>query len=140
MNKEKPTLSAIQSKFGTECIFFLASFNAIQDYPIHSTSSHLTLFHLSECLTIINAYKGSGERRALLVNSSQTQNVSDSTQPIILTSIDLPALETSAAMHIIAAITVSKVSLRQNRIMADVVHVHFIINFRTHSESCSKLQ
>lgn len=123
MNREKPSL-AVQSKFGSECIFFLASFNAIQDYPIHSTNSHLTLFHLSECLTIINAYKGTGERRSLLMNNSQrtSEYENDPQRPIILTSMDLPALETSAALHIIATIIISKVSLR-HRIMADVVHV-----------------
>jgi hypothetical protein len=118
MNREKPNVSAIQSKFGSECIFFLSSFNAIQDYPIHSTNSHLTLFHLSECLTIINAYKGSGDPRALLINAAKSASV-DPILPIILTSMDLPALETSAALHIIAAIITSKVSLR-HRIMADV--------------------
>jgi hypothetical protein len=129
MNREATTLAQIQSKFGSECIFFLASFNAIQDYPIHSPNSHLTLFHLSECLTIINAYKGSGERRSLLINNNQKLSGYETGPPIILSYIDLPALETSAALHIIAMIILSKVSLR-HRIMADVVHDSLRILFK----------
>ncbi|KAL2912752.1 hypothetical protein HK105_207744 [Polyrhizophydium stewartii] len=126
MNKEKLQSPLIQSKSasGSEFIFFLASFNSIDDYPLHSAAFQFTVFHLSECLTIINAFKGSGQSNALLLSSMNVPAIASdiSANPgiTILSTADLPALEVSAALHIVAAIIRSGVPL-EHRVMTDVV-------------------
>ena len=59
--------SGNQSSSSSEYLFFFAAFNAIDHHPIHSATNQLTVFHLSECLTIINSYKSPLQRRSLLV-------------------------------------------------------------------------
>ncbi|KAI8908529.1 hypothetical protein EDD86DRAFT_191447 [Gorgonomyces haynaldii] len=115
------------NKFGSQCIFFLASFNAIEDYPMHSNQSRLTLFNLSECLTIINSYHSSAERRQLLQNSCyRPQSPFQDTETVILTSLDLPALELSASLHVITAIIRGKVNSQHN-VMSDVIQTCLVV-------------
>ncbi|KAI8925505.1 hypothetical protein BC831DRAFT_401125 [Entophlyctis helioformis] len=126
LNKERMQSPLIQSKSasGSEFIFFLASFNAIDDYPLHSAMFQFTVFHLSECLTIINAYKGAGQGSALLLSSMNVPSIASdiSANPgiTILSTADLPSLEVSAALHILAAIVRAGVPL-EHQIMTDIV-------------------
>eukprot|EP00842_Homolaphlyctis_polyrhiza_P001482 jgi/Hompol1/2334/HPOL_002176-RA len=126
MNREKVQSPLIQSKSasGSEFIFFLASFNSIDDYPLHSSQYQFTVFHLSECLTIINAFKGTGQGNALLLSSMNVPSIASdiSANPgiTILSTADLPALEVSAALHIVASIIRAGVPL-EHQIMTDVV-------------------
>ncbi|KAL5033737.1 hypothetical protein RTP6_001663 [Batrachochytrium dendrobatidis] len=126
IHKDKLQWPATRSKSssGSEFIFFLASFNAIYNYPIHSATYQFTVLHLSECLTIINAFKRSNQGNVLflpLKNGSTTiSDTSANPGVTILSTADIPALEVSAALHIVAAIIRAGVPL-EHRVMADVV-------------------
>ena len=119
MNKDNLQLPNAM-KFGSQCIFFLASFNAIQDYSFHSNDSKVTLFHLNHCLTIINAYHLSADRRALLAQSCKKPTSPTDGQTVVLTTLDLPGLELSAALHVLINIIKCQVSL-QHPIMNNVL-------------------
>ncbi|KAI8897795.1 hypothetical protein BC833DRAFT_592295 [Globomyces pollinis-pini] len=99
---------------GAEYIFFLAAYNSIEGTNLHSVSSQLTVFHLSECLNIINSYKSSNQRRSLLVYKEDLPTKNS------ITSQDIPSLEVSGTLHILASILDCKVSLKL-RVLADVV-------------------
>lgn len=114
------------AKDGCEFMFFLAAFNAIQDYPIHSTNGRMTLFHQSECLTVLNSYKSFPERRILAV---QKQAATESST-ITITSADIPALESSATLHIIASMISSNVDISEihmSNLLYDAIKMHFKI-------------
>ncbi|KAJ3373722.1 spermatogenesis-associated protein 4 [Kappamyces sp. JEL0680] len=104
------------SPTGAEYLFFLAAFNDLECHAIHASNKQLTVFHLSECLTVINSYKTSQQRRLLLVSKDEEKNTSCS----IISTADLPSLEVSAILHILASILKCKVSL-QLRVLSDVV-------------------
>lgn len=117
INEGSMTLSKQNSSnTSSEYMFFFAAFNAIEFHRIHSASNQLTVFHLSECLTIINSYKSSLKRRSLLVASEEEKNASSS----VISTADVPCLEVSAMLHILASILRCKVSL-QLRILSDVI-------------------
>ncbi|KAH6571491.1 hypothetical protein BASA62_003813 [Batrachochytrium salamandrivorans] len=127
VNKDRAPYPVVQSSSssGNEFIFFLASFNAERCHNIHSVSYQSTVLHLSECLMIINAFKGSGKEDALLCFSINAPSLSlgmpANTEIANLSTADLPALEVSAALHVVAAIVRAGISL-EHRIMANVVN------------------
>ncbi|KAJ3271201.1 spermatogenesis-associated protein 4 [Terramyces sp. JEL0728] len=98
---------------GSEYIFFLSAFSAIGEFKAHSSTNQLTVFHLSECLTIINSYKGSEQRRSLL----ETDQVKTADQS---SALYYPAYEVTAVLHILASIIKCNVSLKL-RVLSDVI-------------------
>ena len=105
------------SNTSSEYLFFFAAFNAIEYHQIHSASNQLTVFHLSECLTIINSYKSPLQRRSLLVAAEEERNASSS----VISSAEIPCLEVSAMLHILSSILRCKVSLHRLKILSDVI-------------------
>lgn len=113
---DSQTTQLVRKTSGTEYLLFLAAFNVIECQHLHSESKQLTVFHLSECLSVINTYKTSNERRSLLVAEEAEKNSSCA----VISTFDIPSLEVSAVLHILASILRSKVSL-QLKVLADVV-------------------
>ncbi|KAJ3256422.1 hypothetical protein HK103_005551 [Boothiomyces macroporosus] len=111
MDKVNPGMS--HKSPGSEYIFFLSAFNAIGDFKAHSSTNQLTVFHLSECLTIINSYKGSDQRRSLL--ETDQSKTADKSSPA-----NYPAYEVTAVLHILASIIKNNVSLKL-RVLSDVI-------------------
>jgi hypothetical protein len=101
---------------GVEFVFFLAAFNSLKGISIHSSTSQLTIFHLSECLTIINSYKSSSQRMLLLVSKDPTKN----TNTNVISNIDVPSLQVTCILHILYGIITSNVNLELN-ILSDVL-------------------
>ncbi len=95
------------SSVGSATILFLAAFNAIADYPIHTITSRVTLYHLSECLNILNEYKSS------LMQACRAERH---------LGINQLLLQSSAAVHVLAAIVKAGVSM-DNAIFSDFVSI-----------------
>ena len=126
ISKDRLTSSMLQTKSssGSEFIFFLCSFNANRDYSLHTSTFQFTIFHLSECLAIINSFKGYGQSNALLLSSfnvsSIASDINANPDVTILSTADLLALEVSATLHIAASITRAGVPL-EHKIMKDMI-------------------
>jgi hypothetical protein len=114
-NEMGGSLAPVKSS-GVEYVFFLAAFNSIRGHSLHSPTSQLTIFHLSECLTVINSYKSSTQRKLLLVSKDATKNASTS----IVSTLDLPALQVASIFHILHGIIDAKVTLDLS-ILSDVL-------------------
>ena len=127
LNKQAPT--------GTEFLFFLAAFDAIEESSLHSSNSQSTVFHLSECLTVINSFKTPNQRRSLLVSNDEEKNIN----PSLVSSTDLPSLEVSAVLHILNSILKSRIQLR---ILQEVVSSALQIFFKivVHSNCPSNIR
>jgi hypothetical protein len=122
---------------GAGYLFFLAAFNADHTHGLHSTTNQLTVFHLSECLTVINSYKTSNQRRGLLISKDEERNMNAS----VISSLDLPALEVSAALHVLASILKTGVGF-ELRIIQDVLQSALQIFFKivVHSNCPSNIR
>lgn len=110
---DSPKLSPSSS--GSEYIFFLSAFNSFNDQSMHSMTNQTTIFHLSECLTIINSYKTIAQRKLLLIQKEQTKN-----NQTVISSIELPSLEVTAVLNILSFILKSSVTMKL-KIMSDVL-------------------
>ena len=106
------SLSPVKGSGGIEFVFFLAALNSIRS-DLHSPTSQLTIFHLSECLTVINSYKSPTQRKLLLVK--ETNNTTS-----VVSTLDLPCLQVTAVFHILYGIMQSRVTL-DSTILADVL-------------------
>lgn len=129
--KETPSVQS-KSRSGTEFIFFLCSFNTIDEYVLHDPTYQFTIFHISECLTIMNSYKSLEQPGSLLLSSNASHsNITDSnsTQMTILSTADIPALEVSATLHILCSIIRSDVPL-DHHVMTDIVDSALRIFFK----------
>jgi hypothetical protein len=90
----------------------LAAFN--QDKGnIHQNNNQLTVFHLSECLNIINRYKANEQREILLSNHDS----------------NIASFEVSGVLHILTSIVKSNVSLKL-KVFEDVICSALRIFFR----------
>jgi hypothetical protein len=81
---------------------------------------------LSECLNVINCYKTAAQRKVLLSAQDPDKTLDTST----LSSSELPSFEVAAALHILAAVGTSKMSLKM-KVLADVMSSALRVFYKT---------